>query len=648
MQSRKTVNFVGTFFLIAFLAAAPASIVDAKTRIENLDDLPRFSYPVEGSVVGVITSAEAFNEFANKVRSDIEGVLAEYEIDDAATLQGYYSVLARLDLMDGNYKEALARTVQIRDLESKEAGKLMTGLFARAWVAAHDEANPETDFEAFAKAFATHLDALASGLPWDVVQDEIKEAKGRAEIFSENFVIGIAKSQVDPAVTASGAVSSDLVPTVVGLRYALTTGIPLNNEVIDVYSRLIEANKVTKDNIWLTREYILGADEGQKPVTIGIWDSGTDVSIFEGQLWINPSEAIDGQDTDTNAFVDDINGIAYDKEGNKSPFLLHPIGDMAGRVDEALSYTKGFMDLTSSIDSDEATELKKHLGSIEPDRVNDFIEELGFAALYMHGTHVAGIAVEDNPFARIMVARLSFDYHNPPTPLTEASAKRIAESFKRTVRYFRTYGVRVVNMSWGWSLKEIESMLEANGVGATPEERAQLTRKLFDILSKALHGAMRDARNILFVTAAGNSDNDVEFDQMIPSSYDLPNLLVVGAVDQAGDPTGFTSQGKNVRLYANGFEVESYVPGGGRMAASGTSMSSPAVVNLAAKIIAVEPYMTPQAVIELILEGATPRENDENFLLLHPKDTMTLLEAKRADNKIKKQLRPDPVRMEVE
>ena len=327
--------------------------------------------------------------------------------------------------------------IRFADLESKEAGKLMTGLFAKAWVAAHDEADPGTDFEAFADAFATHLDALASALPWDVVQDEIKEAKGRAEIFSENFVIGVAKSQVDPAVTASGAVSSDLVPTVVALRYALTTGIPLNNEVVDVYTRLIDANKVTKDNIWLTREYILGADEGQKPVTIGIWDSGTDVSVFEGQLWINPSETLDGQDSDSNAFVDDINGIAYDKEGNKSPFLMHPMGDMAGRVDEAMNYTKGFMDLTSSIDSEEATELKKHLGSIEPDKVNDFIEELGFAALYMHGTHVAGIAVEDNPFARIMVARLSFDYHNPPTPLTVASAKRIAESFKRTVRYFR-------------------------------------------------------------------------------------------------------------------------------------------------------------------------------------------------------------------
>jgi subtilisin family serine protease len=624
--------------------------VDAapKTRIESLDDLPRFSYPVEGSVVDVITSDEAFDAFAAKVRADIEGVLTEYEIDDAATLQGYYSVLARLDLMAGDYEAALARLEQVRELETKQAGKLMTGLFAGAWMAARKDHDPDADFEAFAGSFASHLEEAAAALPWDVVQDRIKQSKGRAEVFSENFVLGVAKSQVDPAVAASGEVSSDLVPSVVGLRYALTTSVPLQREVVDVYSRLIDANKVDKPNIWLTRSYILGRDEGQQPITIGIWDSGTDVEIFTDRLWVNPSETVDGEDSDSNGFVDDINGIAHDKDGNPSPFLLHPKGDMEGRVDEAMNYTKGFMDLTSAIDSEEASELKKHLASIEPEQVNDFIESLSFATLYMHGTHVAGIAMEDNPFARLMVARMSFDYHNPPKPLTVATAKQNAFSYKRTIRYFRKYGVRVVNMSWGWSLKEIESMLEANGVGETPEERAELTREIFDILSDALKAAMRDARNILFVTAAGNSDNDVEFDQMIPASYNLPNLLVVGAVDQAGDPTGFTSQGENVRLYANGFEVESYVPGGDRMAASGTSMSAPAVVNLAAKILAVEPYMTPAAVIDLIMKGATPREGDEDFRLLHPKDTMTLLESMRKQKKVKRELMPDPARIEVE
>lgn len=628
--------------------AALAADAGSKIPITNLDELPRFSYPVEGSVVDLITSDDAFAAFAAEVRRDIDGVLEKYRIDDPATLRGYYTVLARLDLMAGEYGQALVRLDQVRGLEDKEAGRLMTGLFAKAWIAARAEADPGADFEAFADAFGAQLAAAAGALPWNVVQDEIKQAKGRAEILSRNMVLGLAKSQVDPAVAASGAVSSDLVPTVVGLRYALTTTVPLGREVVEVYSGLIDANKVDKPNIWLTRNYILNQDECQQVIKIGIWDSGTDVDVFAGRVWTNPSEKVDGADTDSNGFVDDIHGIAFDKDGNPSPFLLHPEGDMAGRVDEAMQYTKGFMDLTSAIDSDEASELKRHLAAIEPDKVNDFLEALSFATLYMHGTHVAGIAVEDNPCAEIVVARLSFDYHNPPKPLSLETAKQNARSYERTIRYFRKYGVRVVNMSWGWSLKEIESMLEANGVGETPEARAELTRQIFDTLSDALEKAMRDAQNILFVTSAGNSDNDVEFDKMIPSSYELPNLLVVGAVDQAGDPTGFTSQGRNVKLYSNGFEVESYVPGGGRLAASGTSMSSPAVVNLAAKILAVEPYMTPQAVKELILSGATRRGDDESFLLLDPKGTMALLETLRAEKKIERGLRPDPARIEVE
>jgi subtilisin family serine protease len=516
-------------------------------------------------------------------------------------------------------------------------------------VAAAGEADPEADFEAFAAAFKRRFAEAVEELPWDVVQDEIKQSKGRAEIFSsESFILGLAQSQVDPAVIASGAISSDLVPVVVGLRFTLEKSLPLNNEVVEVYSAVIDANKVEKENIWSAREVTLAAEDGNRPVTIGIWDSGVDVSVFAGQLWVNPSEEVNGKDRDSNGFVDDINGIAHDKEGNRTPFLLHPEGDMAGRVDEALGFTKGFMDLTSAIDSKEASDLRRHLGAVEPDKVNDFIEALSFAALYMHGTHVAGIAVEGNPFARIMVARLSFDYHNPPSPLSIDIAKRIAASFKYTIRYFRRYGVRVVNMSWGWSLKEIESGLEANGVGGTPAERAELAAEILNIMSTELRTSMAGAKNTLFVAAAGNSDNDVEFDRMIPSSFDLPNLLVVGAVDQAGDPTGFTSRGDNVRLYANGFEVESFIPGGDRMAASGTSMSAPQVVNLAAKITAVEPYMTPQAVIELILQAATPRDGDENFLLLNPKGAMELLARKQKEDTVRRELTPDPARMVVD
>jgi len=49
---------------------------------------------------------------------------------------------------------------------------------------------------------------------------------------------------------------------------------------------------------------------------------------------------------------------------------------------------------------------------------------------------------------------------------------------------------------------------------------------------------------------------------------------VVGAVDQAGDETSFTSYGATVKVDANGYQVPSNVPGGGTLELSGTSMAS--------------------------------------------------------------------------
>ena len=51
------------------------------------------------------------------------------------------------------------------------------------------------------------------------------------------------------------------------------------------------------------------------------------------------------------------------------------------------------MDLTSAIDSPEATAVRKKTGQLQPEEVGDFLTTLSFGGLYMHGTHVAGIAV---------------------------------------------------------------------------------------------------------------------------------------------------------------------------------------------------------------------------------------------------------------
>ena len=79
-------------------------------------------------------------------------------------------------------------------------------------------------------------------------------------------------------------------------------------------------------------------------------------------------------------------------------------------------------------------------------------------------------------------------------------------------------------------------------------------------------------------------------------------------------------------VYANGFEVESYVPGGERMKGSGTSMSSPNVANLAAKLIAVEPSLATEEVVASIQDGA--EVNAEGLLVINPKRSLDILKTR--------------------
>ncbi|MBU8871009.1 MAG: S8 family serine peptidase [Gemmatimonadales bacterium] len=592
-----------------------------KIKVTSLDELPIHTYPLQGTLTEMLNDPAAMTVLQAAFRKDLESDLATYQIDDSATLQGKYTSLFSLAMSEKRYDDALSMLDEILALEDKEASRLMTGLTSRSIITA--KAAGEGDFSA---AFRAELTAAVNALPWDVVQDRVKGAKGRAEFLSENLMLGIVQSQMEPAAAAAGELSADLANGLIGIRYAMDEVLPLNPIIAEVFGEYIEKNDKEKMNIWPGRELVLDETAGLDPVVIGIWDSGVDVDVFGDQMFVNPNEKFDGADTDGNGFVDDVHGIAFDLDGIANPHLLHPLGDQEGKLDSVFEYMQGFIDLTSAIDSPEASSVRKTLSTMEPGDVGDFMTTLSFGGLYMHGTHVAGISMEGNPFARALVARITFDYHTTPKAMTMETARRLADDYVATSKYFRDHDVRVVNMSWGWSFKEIEGSLEANGVGDSAEQRAEMAREMIDVLSDGLKKSMTDSPGILFVSAAGNDDNDVEFDVVIPSNFDLPNLMVVGAVDQAGEPTGFTSGGRNVRAYANGFQVDSEVPGGKTMKMSGTSMSSPNVCNLAAKLIALKPALQPGQVIELIEKGADTNPDHPEMLLIHPANSAGLLE----------------------
>ncbi len=584
--------------------APPAAPAPEKIKINSLDELPVHTYPLQGTLSEMLASHKIMAELRQAVKADIESDMQTYLIEDVATLQGKHQSLATVAMADGDHKEALKHLNIVASLEDKEAARLMGGMVSRAYIAAKGQVPGNATAEHFASAFGQELKVYLFALPYEVVQDQVKSGKARSEYLSENLLLGVVQSQMQPAATAMGELSGDLALGLIGIRYAIDHRLALNPVVSAVYGEYLDANKVEKENIWPERDLVLTVDQALAPVVIGIWDSGVDAKVYGEGMFVNAAEKLDGTDSDGNGFVDDVHGIAYDLDGVANAHMLHPLGDQANKLDSVFEYMQGFVDMTSAVDSPEATAVRGKMAKIAPEEVGDFLTTLSFAGLYMHGTHVAGIAAAGNPYARILIARITFDYHTTPQAMTVETAERLAADYIATTKYFQDHGVRVVNMSWGWSFKEIEGGLEANGVGADAEERAEMAREMINILSEGLEQSMVNAPEILFVTAAGNSDNDVEFDVVIPSKFDLPNLMVVGALDQAGDPTSFTSGGRNVKVYANGFQVDSFVPGGGTMKMSGTSMSSPNVANTAAKLVALDPKLNPAQVIELIEKGA--------------------------------------------
>jgi subtilisin family serine protease len=71
-------------------------------------------------------------------------------------------------------------------------------------------------------------------------------------------------------------------------------------------------------------------------------------------------------------------------------------------------------------------------------------------------------------------------------------------------------------------------------------------------------------------------------------------------------------------------EVEARIPKGGALKMSGVSIATPAATNLAAKLLAVNPELTPMKIIDLILKGASVSQQD-SVLLLNPLNTIAIM-----------------------
>jgi subtilisin family serine protease len=612
LKPKAIVVLLSCLLLVQFCTA------QGKKKVASQSDLPRFTYPVTMPASQLLQADEAtFNAFAGKVRTDLDTILSDYDVSDKATLRELLGIKADLQQLSGDYEGALKTVQELRAMQDKPAARLTTRLRSESELQAALQTTAAGGAD-YGPAFTKSYQDAVNKLPWDVVQDWAKAAWAQSKTTSRASVVAMVRTELDPAVEKSKALSNDQAWELVDMRTYLQFGLPEKDAVAQILGNYVKAHNVMKPDIWAAREVTLTLADKLAPVLVGIWDSGVDVSIFGDKVFNDPHPTKSGN-----------HGWAFDDKGYATTGWLYPL--TAAQQKEYPTFRgelKGRVDLENGVDSPEAEALRKRVSTMTPEQAHERDELHKVLGFYMHGTHVAGIASRGNPAIRLMVARFDDQLPDLPFQPTTEWAHRMADAFMKMSDYFRTRNVRVVNMSWGDDPREIEQWLAKTGGPTIPAERTHLADEIYNIWHDAVENAIKGAPNTLFVCAAGNSDSDASFLRDVPAGLRLTNLIAVGAVNQAGDETSFTSYGPTVLVDADGYEVESYIPGGARVKLSGTSMASPNVANLAAKLFALNPSLTPTEAIDLIKRGATTSEDGRRHLMDEKKSVELLREGK--------------------
>jgi subtilisin family serine protease len=199
-----------------------------------------------------------------------------------------------------------------------------------------------------------------------------------------------------------------------------------------------------------------------------------------------------------------------------------------------------------------------------------------------HGTHVAGtVAASANgagvvgvaPNVKVMALKFGCG----------ASGNASSENVIRALAYARMMGVRIANYSYGY-------------LGGP---------------SQAQKDAIENYGG-LFVASAGNdshnNDGNANF-TAYPSSYDLPNILAVAAVDNRGSLGDFSNYGATtVDISAPGVDILSTLPGSSYDFWNGTSMAAPHVTGTAALVASVNSGLLDDvaAIKKVIMDTGKP------------------------------------------
>jgi subtilisin family serine protease len=201
-----------------------------------------------------------------------------------------------------------------------------------------------------------------------------------------------------------------------------------------------------------------------------------------------------------------------------------------------------------------------------------------------HGTHCAGIIGAEGG-NNIGITGVSWHVRIMPLKFMNAGGFGTTKDAIEAINYVidrkkAGVNVRIISASWGSTQK-----------------------------SRALGDAIRAAyeNDILFVAAAGNATTNNDRSPHYPSSYDVPNVISVAALDRNDQLASFSNYGlKSVAIAAPGKDILSTWLGNSYEEKSGTSMATPVVSGVAALIVAANPRISVDQLRKRLLASVDP------------------------------------------
>lgn len=578
------------------------------------ESLARLSYRLPKAPSEMIGDRRAIRQLAAEVDRRTRALLSQGVITDPAVRRELLIARRTAALVRGDLAAALRFD---RAASASGKGSVATDVLVAA-IGARSGADRATA-ERQKRAVRARLDQRGS-----YTRGEVIRLRREIVLASSAYRIGEITGFADPQWARDPMVPQDFAEALLRLWVEINLRNPRLDLIEAELIRWLDRHPAAQADIWAARELVIDADMAS-PVTVAVWD-GVDTSVFAPHLRSETGDPPNGHDDDSDGFADEAEGLAFDEYFRPTAGLIMPVpGDLQNRLADLERYKRGLGDLMMGSDSPDVAFVRSVRRNLTPADVPEFERGQSFYGNFVHGTEVAAIALRDLPEAELVPVRITFADATPPAVLDEEGAARFVAMVETAVRYMRERGVRVCNISWGFTAADIENNLRQNGIGSDPVMRSRRARAIFATMLKGMERAISASPDILFVVSAGNAGQNIDYAGDLPGTINLPNVLTIGAADEAGALASFASEGASVDLYALGTNVETLVPGGGKLRASGASLSAPQVVNLAAKLLSVRPELTASDLASLLVRSATPLPGSR-VRLLDGKAALALLQ----------------------